>query len=47
MATLTFIGYGIYSASLQGVINVSFKEAFEVSKQLSKLKLQQMANLEF
>ena len=44
---MTFIGFGIYSASLQGVLNVSFNEAFEVSKQLSKLKLQQKANLEF
>ena len=37
----TFIGYAIHSASLQGFMNVSFKEAFEVSKQLSNLKLQQ------
>ena len=44
---MTFIGFGIYSAMLQGVLNVSFNEAFEVSKQLSKLKLQQKANLGF
>jgi hypothetical protein len=37
----------IYAYTWQCFINISFKEAFEVSKQINILKLQQKANVEF
>jgi len=37
----------IFAYTWQCFMNISFKEAFEVSKQINFLKLQQKANVEF
>jgi len=42
-----FFFLGIYAYLWQGFTNISFKEAFEVSKKFNILKIEQKANLEF